>query len=144
MQRFRNVVDDCGFMDLGFTGPRFTWTNNRPRDMTWERLDRVLATTDWVMLFPSVRVHHLDGKFSDHKPLWFRTEPISQPSKKLFRFEEIWTLEKGCEDTIVASWITSKRGVPMYQVWDKIHACRRGLRAWSKHSFGSIKVQIKH
>ena len=64
MQRFRNVVDDCGFMDLGFTGPRFTWTNNRPRDMTWERLDRVLATTDWILLFPSVRVHHLDGKFS--------------------------------------------------------------------------------
>ena len=64
MQGFRNVVDDCGFMDLGFTGPRFMWTNNRPRDMTWERLDRVLATTDWILLFPSVRVHHLDGKFS--------------------------------------------------------------------------------
>jgi hypothetical protein len=43
MQQFRDVVDACGFMDLGFTGPRFTWTNNRPRDMTWERLDRVLG-----------------------------------------------------------------------------------------------------
>ena len=31
----------------------------------------------------------------------------------------------------------------MYQVWDKIHSCRRGLREWSKHSFGSIKLQIR-
>ena len=103
MQQFRDVVDACGFMDLGFTGPRFTWTNNRPRDMTWERLDRVLATSDWLMLFPCARVHHLDGKFSDHRPLWLGTEPLFHPSKKCFKFEEMWTSEKGCEDTIAES-----------------------------------------
>ena len=36
MQLFRDVLDECGFVDLGFAGPKFTWTNNRPRDMTWE------------------------------------------------------------------------------------------------------------
>ena len=25
MQLFRDVVDECGFMDIGFTGPPFTW-----------------------------------------------------------------------------------------------------------------------
>ncbi len=143
MQNFRDVIDECGFMDLGFTGPRFTWTNNRPSDMAWERLDRAMATTEWIMLFPSVCVHHLDGKFSDHKPLWIGTDPIPQHVPRVFRFEEMWMSEQGCEETIAATWRTSKRGVPMYQVWDKIHACRRGLRAWSKHNFGSIKMQIR-
>uniref|UniRef100_A0A2N9F767 RNase H type-1 domain-containing protein n=1 Tax=Fagus sylvatica TaxID=28930 RepID=A0A2N9F767_FAGSY len=143
MQNFRDVIDECGFMDLGFTGPRFTWTNNRPNDMAWERLDRAMATTEWIMLFPSVCVHHLDGKFSDHKPLWIGTDPIPQHIPRLFRFEEMWTSEQGCEETIAATWRTSKKGVPMFQVWDKIHACRRGLCAWSKHSFGSIKMQIR-
>ncbi len=29
MQGFRAVIDDCGFLDLGFRGFPFTWCNNR-------------------------------------------------------------------------------------------------------------------
>lgn len=25
IQLFRNIIDECGFMDLGFISPRFTW-----------------------------------------------------------------------------------------------------------------------
>ena len=46
MQLFRDVLDECSFVDLGFTGPSFTWTNNCVGDMTWERLDRAVATPD--------------------------------------------------------------------------------------------------
>ena len=27
---FRNCMDKCGLMDLGFQGPQFTWTNKSP------------------------------------------------------------------------------------------------------------------
>jgi hypothetical protein len=41
MQAFRNVFDDCGFVDLGFNGFPFTWCNNRdPPNTTSVRLDR--------------------------------------------------------------------------------------------------------
>jgi hypothetical protein len=142
MQRFRDAIDDCGFLDLGYQGPSFTWTNNRVGDMTWERLDRALATPEWLMLFPTTKVHHLEGRWSDHKPILVSTEPMRTPTRKLFRFEEMWTSDAGCEKTIAASWKSMKSGVPMYQVWDKIHACRKGLRRWSYHSFGSMKKQI--
>uniref|UniRef100_A0A2N9F204 Reverse transcriptase domain-containing protein n=1 Tax=Fagus sylvatica TaxID=28930 RepID=A0A2N9F204_FAGSY len=56
MQLFRDVLDDCGFVDLGFNGPKFTWTNNRMGDMTWERLDRAVATPEWLLCFPSAQV----------------------------------------------------------------------------------------
>ena len=28
MQLFRDVLDECGFMDLGFVGPKFTWSRH--------------------------------------------------------------------------------------------------------------------
>jgi hypothetical protein len=143
MQLFRDVLDECSFMDLGFTGPRFTWTNNRPADMTWERLDRVVATPDWLLQFPSAQVHHLEGRWSDHKPIWMNTEPTFIPSKKPFRFEEVWTSDQGCEAVIKDSWKKDSAGVPMYNVWQKIHACRRGLSSWSRTSFGNVKFRIR-
>lgn len=65
------------------------------------------------------------------------------PIRKPFRFEEVWTLEHYYQETIEASWRTSKLGVLMFTVWEKIHACRRGLRTWSRNNFGSIKRQIR-
>jgi hypothetical protein len=96
------------------------------------------------MHFPTTKVHHLEGRWSDHRPILVSTKPIRTPTKKFFRFEEIWTSDAGCEQTIEAYWKTTKTGVPMYQVWDKIHACRKGLRLWSRHNFGNVKMQIKN
>ena len=28
MQLFRDVIDECRFMDLGFVGPKFTWSKH--------------------------------------------------------------------------------------------------------------------
>ena len=28
MQQFRDVIDECGFMDLGFEGPKYTWSRH--------------------------------------------------------------------------------------------------------------------
>ena len=45
---FKNYIDKCGLMDLGFLGPRFTWTN---KSLAWngpiqERLDRGLGNAE--------------------------------------------------------------------------------------------------
>ena len=69
MQMFRDVLDECSFVDLGFTGLSFTLTNNRIWDKTWERLDRAVATPDWLIHFLTTRVHHFEAQWFDHKPL---------------------------------------------------------------------------
>ncbi len=143
MQLFRDVLDDYGFVDLGYTSPQFTWTNNRVGDVTWERLDRVVATPEWLTLFPSARVHHLDYRWSDHKSIWVGTKPMVIHHRKPFRFEKVWTSDHGYEETIEAAWKTIKPGVPMYIVWEKIHACRRGLHKWGSNNFGNIQKQIR-
>ena len=37
---FQRVLEDCGLYDLGFMGPKFTWTNGRSGEhFVQERLD---------------------------------------------------------------------------------------------------------
>jgi hypothetical protein len=43
MSTFRNCLNTCNLLDLGFNGPRFTWTNKRPNGLVMERLDKVLC-----------------------------------------------------------------------------------------------------
>ena len=49
IEGFRKAINICGFQDLGFEGPNFSWCNQRPRRRRIQlRLDRVLATVDWI------------------------------------------------------------------------------------------------
>ena len=78
MQGFREVIDDCGFLDLGFRGLPFTWCNNRRgAETTWLWLDRFMATNDWVLPFNMAVVDHLESTASDHKPICLNTQPAS-------------------------------------------------------------------
>ena len=71
MQLFRDVMDECGFMDLGYMGSPFTWQKHFANGHSiWERLDRGLATNKWLMKFSGTRAHHLTSDSSNHCSLW--------------------------------------------------------------------------
>ena len=71
MKEFRDTLDFCGFRDVGYVGSPFTWCNSQfDGEVTWIRLDIGVATPSWSHVFPTVRVHHLQGTLSDHCPLW--------------------------------------------------------------------------
>ena len=60
MQLFRDVLDECRFLDLGFVGSRFTWSKHFADDHSiWERLDRGVANANWFLKFLGTNVHHL-------------------------------------------------------------------------------------
>ena len=78
MQDFKDCQDFCGLKDLGYTGLPFTWCNMRfDGSLVWVWLDRALATADWILKFPSIRLHHLQGLSSDHKPLWLASDDVN-------------------------------------------------------------------
>ena len=51
-------------------GRQYTWANNRSV-LTFEKLDRVLVTTDWEYKYPLASVRALERieALSDHAPL---------------------------------------------------------------------------
>lgn len=67
---FKECLDECNMLDLGFVGPKFTWTNHRPiSNLILERIDRCFANLVWHLLYQEAIVTHLPRTFSDHCPV---------------------------------------------------------------------------
>ncbi|CAN1315043.1 Transposon TX1 uncharacterized 149 kDa protein [Linum perenne] len=121
-------------IDIGFTGPEFTWSN-RHQDSTVidERLDRFLLNDAWLDQFPESSVTHLDPRYSDHSPILLRTQPPSPVSKKLFRFDCRWVDNPEVTNLISHSWVQPcKDGSPMFRLADKLKRLRHTLFDWCR------------
>ena len=76
------------------SGRKFTWANSKSVP-TYERLDRVLASTEWEQKIPQVTVDALDREISDHTLLLLCTvEKVQRRSQPEFKFELSWFLQK--------------------------------------------------
>lgn len=89
MKGFRNAINVCGFQDMGYEGPNFTWCNRRSEgERIRLRLDRVLATIDWMELYHNSKVYHIVDSTSNHCALLL-TDQQAPPNhgKRQFHFE---------------------------------------------------------
>ncbi|KAK4729629.1 hypothetical protein R3W88_022617 [Solanum pinnatisectum] len=66
---FIGIIEACGLLDLGFNGPKFTWSNQRGIQFRiWKRLDRAMVNDRWLQYMPHTSITHLPSG-SDHRPL---------------------------------------------------------------------------
>jgi len=71
---FHEFVNPYGLVDLRFTMNPFTWSNHRDgHNLIHQRLDRGMASPQWVYLFLSFSILHLPASGSDHDPLLLDT-----------------------------------------------------------------------
>ncbi|XP_075671161.1 uncharacterized protein LOC142640761 [Castanea sativa] len=95
---FKECLDKCNMVDLGFARPRFTWTNKRGiSDLIQERIDRVFVNPEWWNLFPEPRVTHLtrfwlsDVTFSGVvSGAWSHTNELSEAIRRFTRDAKDW------------------------------------------------------
>ncbi|CAN1272874.1 Transposon TX1 uncharacterized 149 kDa protein [Linum perenne] len=129
-----NFSNNLHLIDIGFTGPEFTWSNrHQDASVIDERLDRFLLNDQWLELFPDSSVVHLDPRYSDHSPILLRTQPPSPNSKKLFRFDCRWVDNPEVSNLISNSWKQPpKDGSPMFRLADKLKRLRHLLYDWCK------------
>ncbi|CAL5326467.1 unnamed protein product [Camellia sinensis] len=74
-RKFLDNINRCGLMDLGCTGSKFTWSNNRQgMANTMERLNRALCNAEWRTTFPEGAVRNLPWTYSDHSSIMVYTE----------------------------------------------------------------------
>jgi hypothetical protein len=141
---FRNFIDHLGLVDLGFVGNSFTWCNNRQGIATIkERLDRGLASLDWIHLHPDFSLIHLPASISDHNPISLNTNTSSTFLPRPFKFEEFWTLDPTCGLVIKAAWDHHFAGSSAICLVKKLVQTKAALKRWNKLHFGNIQTQIK-
>ena len=143
MQNFRDCLDVCGLKDLGYSGLPYTWCNRRfGGQVVWVRLDRAFATSDWLLKFPTARLHHLSASSSDHKPIWLCLDNIRnhffRPGKP-FRFEAMWLKDVRCEGVVHSAWEEVVQGDLMGKVIKKVENCQAQLQLWDKNVFGNVR-----
>ena len=139
-----NFVADVGALDLGFSGPKFTWSNRR---VGWanvrERLDRSLCNIDWQSLFPNARIQHLTTHNSDHNPIVLDTHLDLSKGSKPFRFEAMWVRDESNKEVVRHAWDFQVDGSHHYRLTKKFHQVQKDLIVWNKYSFGLTRSKIR-
>ena len=95
---FNAILEQAGVRELEITGREFTWGNNLPIP-TFEKLDRILCSTEWEEVYPLTQITALTRGKSDHTPLFLDSGDI-QKSDSIFT----WFLREGIHKIIHDVW----------------------------------------
>ena len=147
MQAFHETLEECGLDDLGFHGPKFTWSNcQEGLGHIKERLYRGMANQEWWNFFPKATVIVEVATTSNHAPLFLSLKIFFWRGrrKKQFRFEACWGKEKGCQETISAVW---KQPMSQVEGWalleKKLTICTQEINKWKTSKFGPQQGNTK-
>ncbi|XP_074301413.1 uncharacterized protein LOC141632800 [Silene latifolia] len=114
MNNFLNDIDECELRDVPWEGYNFSWDNGQAGEANRQSmLDRAMCSTQWIDMFPYVRLVYLDREWPDHAPikLYLNRRELRGSSSRIFRFEQAWVGDEGCREAI-------ERGInPTEQYW---------------------------
>uniref|UniRef100_A0A803PB82 Reverse transcriptase domain-containing protein n=1 Tax=Cannabis sativa TaxID=3483 RepID=A0A803PB82_CANSA len=133
-----------GGIDLGYVGPPCTWQNARNASHhIRKRLDRVIADSQWCLLFPNASVCHLPIYGSDHAPLCLNMRGVNEKLCYPFRFLEVWTSSKECGEVIDRAWA---QHIPVWhsnRFQRKLQITKQELKCWNLNKFGFVDRRLK-
>lgn len=130
---FNNWIFEEGMIDLGFTGPNFTWMRGKVKDsFKGARLDRALCSTDWLDCFKNTKVVHLPAYCSDHAPLLISFDEENHKVRNTFKFQAAWTLHSEFSSVVQSNWDNNQ------SILSNTKHLAQCLRRWNRNSFGNI------
>ncbi|KAK4707382.1 hypothetical protein R3W88_033071 [Solanum pinnatisectum] len=141
---FIAVTEACGLIDLGFSGQKFTWSNNRGlHSRVWNRLDRSMVNDSWLENMPQTTIIHLPSVGSDHCPLLMENKDTNEDPVKYFKFLNCWADHPNFLETAQACWEMEIEGHSMWKFHQKLKILAGTLSAWSKREFGDTFMQSR-
>ncbi|XP_071900947.1 uncharacterized protein [Coffea arabica] len=89
---FMSFLEEARVFDVGFSGPSFTWCNNRRgRARVSKRLDRLLVNGKCLDFSTAIFVVYLARHPSDHAPLKISFASRIDNKPRPFQFLNVWT-----------------------------------------------------
>lgn len=140
---FSNMISQVGLTNMGYTGSKFTWHNNRLSGSTIsERQDRALGNTESTSKF-FTKVEHLNRTCSDHTPLLISINNLEARGGS-FRFLNVWAYHHQFMEVVKEAWNTNIQGRPMVRFFNKLKEVERRLQVWNREIFGQVGQRVKH
>jgi hypothetical protein len=147
---FQDCLQDCGLSDLGFEGPKYTWTNRQKADSNVKvRLDRGVANGDFLRQFEDCTVENIITTSSDHYALLISLvkdprRTVRFPVSHSFRYEAMWRKAPDYKEVLEAAWMAnSGSSHSLSSTWSTLNRMAPMLKDWSRATFGSVQKQIR-
>jgi len=139
---FNAVIESVDLKEIVMSGQQYTWAEPGD-DPTYEKLDRVLVSTEWNF-FPLSTLQSRDRSQSDHTPLILNSGSSTHNNKQTtFKFEREWLIRDGFF-MVAHLWPLKNRGGTTMERWqNKIRHLGQYMRGWTKDSAGSYKKEKK-
>lgn len=132
MQPFRDFVAQARLLDLGFVGYPFTWRNRRDEGFIQERLDRALATNNWVQCYQHAVVKHVVLEGSDRVMLILSTNVDIPRQRRRFMFNPLWNQEEKYAEVVRKCWVPVPGNNPAHRLVQNLRQVKHGLLVWQK------------
>ncbi|XP_020683390.1 uncharacterized protein LOC110100293 [Dendrobium catenatum] len=131
-------------VDPGFSGPAFTWTNNKDvRSQIYSRMDRFLVSSSILDSFQGLSVRHLTRLASDHCPiLCSLREEVRRTPSRWMKFEDYWASYPVVWKLVLDKWKLPDLGSEVAKLHKKCQRSLRDLFFWSKNKFKELN-QLK-
>jgi hypothetical protein len=131
---FNAIIETLNLRELEMTGRKYMWANYAEVP-TYEKLDRILVTTDWEQKFQLASVQALTREISNHTPLLLDGgEPSHRGNIRNFKFELGWLTRDGLFKLVKEVWESENRGRSSMEQWlNKIRRLRHFLIGWARN-----------
>ena len=131
---FKEVLDCCNMIDMGFVGPRFTWTNKQNVNaLVQERIDRFFVNPKWYGAHPDARVTHLTRCVFDHCLVLLESNPSTGVFlPRPFKFHSVWLLDLSFPRIVMDAWGQS------HPLWESIENFSKKATNRNRNHFGNI------
>ena len=119
-------------IDLGFSGPCFTWTRGRS---VGTLRSPTQSGSKQLRMEPTIgaNLNHPSANNSDHNPLLIKTKREAQAhTQKQFRFQAAWLTHPGFQDLVRSSW---HNHIPLNE---NLMQVRNSLTDWNIEHFSNI------
>ncbi|CAN0886591.1 Transposon TX1 uncharacterized 149 kDa protein [Linum grandiflorum] len=146
VHKFRTFINDLGLVDIGFTGPPFTWSNrsHTPSSVIECRLDRFLISPEVLSNFETAKVHHLTDVGSDHRAISLQlSPPVTAHHHSTFRFGNRWLSNPEVMEIVSSSWAEPVEGSHMFTLHTKLKRLRHSLHSWSRNGTSNYAWKIQ-
>ncbi|PKU70999.1 Putative ribonuclease H protein [Dendrobium catenatum] len=136
-------MGDNDLHDIGFEGPRYTWSNNKDgASRIWVRLDRVLMNSEGLAAAPFASVRHLSRVASDHCPLLLHVgRGNNTPNFKWTRFEDVWKTYPASWRVVHDQWSKRDFGRPAEVLNRKCSRTLKSLVHWSRNRIRELGIK---
>jgi hypothetical protein len=116
--------------ELNISGGIFTWSNN-DASPTLEKLDRILMSREWELLFPTICGHKEPRGLSDHNHLIISTPHVYGGNRRDFRFELFWMKHPEFLSKVAEIWSDPTRDVvTLDKIMFKLKKEKKFLKEW--------------